>query len=128
MSKSRVKLMKKKAKDERLFYSITEVSEMLDVKPHVLRYWEQEFGAVRPKRTPRGVRRFRKEDIETLKRIKQLVWTEGYTTDGAKKRLEQERKGEAKPRNSAEILRLIDDVEQRLWRVFDILDSEIDSG
>jgi len=126
MSKPHVKLVKKKAKDERLFHSITEVSDTLGVKPHVLRYWEQEFGAVRPKRTPRGVRRYRKEDIETLKRIKQLVWTEGYTIEGAKKRLEQERKGEAKPRNSAEILRLIDDVEQRLWEVFDVLDSEIE--
>jgi len=125
MSKPRPKLARDKQKDERVYYSIAEVSDMLGVKPHVLRYWEQEFGAVRPKRTPRGVRRYRKEDIELLKRIKQLVWNEGYTVEGARKRLAEERKGEAKPRNSAEILRRIDEVEQRLWNIFDTLDSEI---
>ena len=125
MSKPRVKLVKGKQKEERIYYSIAEVSDMLGVKPHVLRYWEQEFGAVRPKRTPRGVRRYRKEDIELLKRIKQLVWNEGYTVEGARKRLAEERKGEAKPRNSAEILRRIAEVEQRLWNIFDTLDSEI---
>jgi DNA-binding transcriptional MerR regulator len=126
MSKPCVKLVHKEPINERIFHSITEVSDMLGVKPHVLRYWEQEFGAVRPKRTPRGVRRYRKEDIETLKRIKELVWTEGYTVEGAKRRLDQERKGEAKPRNPAEILRLIDEVEQRLWSAFDILNSKIE--
>jgi len=125
MSKPRAKLVQNKQKDERVYYSIAEVSDMLGVKQHVLRYWEQEFSSLRPKRTPRGVRRYRKEDIELLKRIKQLVWTEGYTVDGANKRLAEERKGEAKPRNSAEILRRIDEVEQRLWKIFDTLDSEI---
>ena len=125
MSKPRVKLVKGEQKDERVYYSIAEVSDTLGVKPHVLRYWEQEFDSLRPKRTPRGVRRYRKDDIELLKRIKQLVWTEGYTVDGANKRLAEERKGEAKPRNSAEILRRIDEVEQRLWNIFDTLDSEI---
>ena len=125
MSKPRVKLVKGEQKDERVYYSIAEVSDTLEVKPHVLRYWEQEFDSLRPKRTPRGVRRYRKDDIELLKRIKQLVWTEGYTVDGANKRLAEERKGEAKPRNSAEILRRIDEVEQRLWNIFDTLDSEI---
>ena len=125
MSKPRVKLVKGEQKDERVYYSIAEVSDTLEVKPHVLRYWEQEFDSLRPKRTPRGVRRYRKDDIELLKRIKQLVWTEGYTVDGANKRLAEERKGEAKPRNSAEILRRIDEVEQRLWNIFDTLDSEV---
>jgi len=126
MSKARSNLTRAKPKDERIFYSITEVGDMLGVKPHVLRYWEQEFSSVRPKRTPRGVRRYRNKDIETLKRIKQLVWTEGYTIDGAKRRLEREQKGEARPRNSEEILRLIDEVEQRLWTMLDMLDSEIE--
>jgi len=125
MSKQRVKLVKSNKKDERVYYSIAEVSDMLAVKQHVLRYWEQEFDSLRPKRTPRGVRRYRKDDIELLKRIKQLVWTEGYTVDGANKRLVEEQKGEAKPRNSAEILRRIDEVEQRLWNILDTIDSEI---
>ena len=125
MSKPRPKLARDKQKDERVYYSIAEVSDMLGVKQHVLRYWEQEFSSLRPKRTPRGVRRYRKDDVELLKRIKQLVWTEGYTVDGANKRLAEERRGEAKPRNSAEILRRIDEVEQRLWNIFDALDSEI---
>lgn len=125
MSKARVKLVEGEQKNERVYYSIAEVSNILDVKPHVLRYWEQEFDSLRPKRTPRGVRRYRKDDIELLKRIKQLVWTEGYTVDGANKRLAEERKGEAKPRNSSEILRRIDEVEQRLWNIFDTLDSEM---
>jgi len=126
MSKRRSNLARTERKDERIFYSITEVGDMLGVKPHVLRYWEQEFSTVRPKRTPRGVRRYRNKDIETLKRIKQLVWTEGYTIDGAKRRLEREEKGEARPRNSGEILRVIDEVEQRLWTMLDMLDSEIE--
>lgn len=123
MSELHGNLFNSQSRDERFYYSIAEVSEILGVKPHILRYWEQEFEAVRPKRTPRGVRRYRKEDVETLKRIKRLVWTEGYTVDGAKKRLDEEQKGEARPRNTSETLELIDQIEQGLWRILDTLDS-----
>ncbi len=124
MGRAQKQLAKKKPGHERLYYSITEVSDMLAVKPHVLRYWEQEFGDVRPVRTPRGVRRYRKDDVEVLKRVKQLLWTEGYTTEGAQKRLRDERKGEAGPRNAAETSRIIDEIEQKLWHIHDILDSK----
>jgi len=125
MGKSRTHRAKKKAREERIYYSIAEVSEMLGVKPHILRYWEEGFEAVRPRRTPRGVRRYRKEDVEILGRIKRLLWTEGYTIEGARKRLDQERKGDARPRNTAELSRLIDELEQGLWSIFDILDSKM---
>ncbi len=73
-------------KGQKLYYRIGEVSQLLGVKPHVIRYWEQEFG-LRPKRGLGMQRRYTPEDIERLRTIKKLLYEEGYKITGAKRRL-----------------------------------------
>ena len=69
---------------------IGEVCEITDTQPYVLRYWESEFPALAPAKNSSGQRIYRRRDIETVLRIKQLLYEEGFTIAGAKKRLESE--------------------------------------
>jgi len=74
----------------KLFFKIGEVCEITDTQPYVLRYWESEFAALAPAKNSSGQRIYRRKDIETVLRIKQLLYDEGFTIAGAKKRLEVE--------------------------------------
>jgi DNA-binding transcriptional MerR regulator len=74
----------------KLFFKIGEVCEITETQPYVLRYWESEFPALAPAKNSSGQRIYRRRDIETVLRIKQLLYDEGFTIAGAKKRLEQE--------------------------------------
>jgi DNA-binding transcriptional MerR regulator len=77
----------------KLFFKIGEVCEITDTQPYVLRYWESEFPALAPAKNSSGQRIYRRRDIETVLRIKQLLYEEGFTIAGAKKRLESEMSG-----------------------------------
>jgi DNA-binding transcriptional MerR regulator len=77
----------------KLFFKIGEVCEITDTQPYVLRYWESEFPALAPAKNSSGQRIYRRRDIETVLRIKQLLYEEGFTIAGAKKRLEAELAG-----------------------------------
>jgi DNA-binding transcriptional MerR regulator len=79
----------------KLFFKIGEVCEITDTQPYVLRYWESEFPALAPAKNSSGQRIYRRRDIETILRIKQLLYEEGFTIAGAKKRLEAELTGKA---------------------------------
>ncbi len=72
-----------------MFYSMGEVSEMLDVKPSLVRYWEGQFDVLKPKKNKKGNRLFSPEDVEMLKLIYHLVKERGMTLEGAKKSLKQ---------------------------------------
>jgi DNA-binding transcriptional MerR regulator len=82
-----------KAIPNKLFFKIGEVCEITDTQPYVLRYWESEFPALAPAKNSSGQRIYRRKDIETVLRIKQLLYDEGFTIAGAKKRLESEMSG-----------------------------------
>jgi len=71
----------------RLYYSISEVSDLVGVKPHVLRYWETQFKMLRPKKGRGGARMYRKRDIEALFEIKQLLYDQRFTIAGARRRI-----------------------------------------
>src|ERR671918_789235 len=77
----------------KLFFKIGVVCEITDTQPYVLRYWESEFPAPAPAKNSSGQRIYRRRDIETVLRIKQLLYDEGFTIAGAKKRLEAEQAG-----------------------------------
>ncbi|MFC1799547.1 MerR family transcriptional regulator [Candidatus Eisenbacteria bacterium] len=77
----------------KLYYSITEVAELTNVKPHVLRYWETEFKALRPKKNRAGNRTYRAGDIKLIRDIKRLLYDDGFTIAGAKKKLLQGKPG-----------------------------------
>jgi DNA-binding transcriptional MerR regulator len=84
-------------KPTKMYYSITEVAELTGLKPHILRYWETEFSILHPKKNRAGNRAYRKKDIETVKLIKRLLYTEGYTIEGAKRQIRTLRKEGFKP-------------------------------
>jgi len=75
----------------RLYYSISEVSDMIGVKPHVLRYWETQFKMLRPKKGRGGARMYRKRDVEILFEVKQLLYDHKFTIAGARRKLLDER-------------------------------------
>lgn len=81
--------------ESKLYRSISEVSEMLDVKPHVLRYWETQFSMLRPKKNRAGNRMYRPDEVRTLHRIKELLYDRRYTIEGARRTLLDERKDDS---------------------------------
>ena len=79
----------------KVYFRIGEVASLVGVEPHVLRYWEREFRTIRPKKSARGQRVYSRKDVETLMRVRQLLYSEGFTIAGARRRLQQERSGHA---------------------------------
>src|SRR6185436_20942292 len=75
--------------DEKL-YKIGEVCKLADVQPYVLRYWETEFSQLAPNKSGGGQRLYTRREIDTILRIKELLYREGFTIAGAKKKLETE--------------------------------------
>jgi len=73
---------------QKMFYRIQEVSRITGIKPYVLRYWESEFSSLRPEKGPSDQRRYRREDIELILRIKKLLYEEKFTIAGARRHLE----------------------------------------
>ncbi|HSM36665.1 MAG TPA: MerR family transcriptional regulator [Longimicrobiales bacterium] len=77
----------------REYYSIGEVCEIVDLKPHVLRYWETQFGILSPSKNRSGNRVYRRKEIQLVLLVKRLLYEEKYTIEGARQRLEQLRRG-----------------------------------
>lgn len=76
----------------KLYRPISEVSELVGVKPHVLRYWETQFGMLRPKKNRAGNRMYRPDEVKLLLRIKELLYDRRFTIAGARRRLLDERR------------------------------------
>jgi len=92
--------------EPKLYYSIREVAETLDVEAYVLRFWEKEFPTLKPKKSPGGLRLYRQADIDELKIIKDLLYTEKFTIEGAKRQIALGRRdGTQKLRKENERLR-----------------------
>ena len=77
---------------DKLYLKIGEVSRIVGVEPYVLRYWESEFNVLKPGKAPSRHRLYKKKDVELLLEIKKLLYNEGFTIEGAKKRLKEGRK------------------------------------
>ncbi len=75
---------------KRLYYRIGQACKELDIQPYVLRYWETEFPPLSPDKSKSGQRVYSEEDLVIIRRIKELLYDEGFTIAGAKKRLEAE--------------------------------------
>src|SRR5262245_37528418 len=71
----------------KLFYRIGEVSQIVGVEPHVLRYWETEFRSIRPQKSRKGQRIYSRRDVDRLLKVKDLLYTHGFTIAGARKKL-----------------------------------------
>ena len=79
---------------DKIYFKIGEVSEIVGVEPYVLRYWETEFELLKPAKAPSKHRLYKKRDIELLLEIKRLLYTEGFTIEGARKKLKETKKEE----------------------------------
>ena len=75
---------------EQTYFSISEVSQLTQVKPYVIRYWESQFGLLRPARRESGQRKFTQKEIDAIRRIKDLLYEKGFTIAGAKRFFRQE--------------------------------------
>ena len=73
----------------KLYFSIGEAAEILDVNTSLIRFWEKEFPILKPKKNKKGNRQFTKDDIENLKMIYHLVKERGFTLQGAKEKLKK---------------------------------------
>jgi DNA-binding transcriptional MerR regulator len=83
------------------YFTIGEVSELCGVKPHVLRYWEQEFTQLKPVKRRGNRRYYQHHEVLLIRRIRQLLYDEGFTISGARHRLDQSGQGEEKPEPAA---------------------------
>ena len=79
---------------EKLYYRIGEVSRITGLKPHVLRYWESEFKVIKPHKEGSFQRLYRRKDLDLLLKIKKLLYEEGFTIAGAKKKIRDLEKAE----------------------------------
>ena len=77
--------------DDRRYFRIGEASRIIGVEPYVLRYWESEFSQVKPRRADSRQRTYQKKDLEALLRIKELLYEEKMTIEGARNRLKKEK-------------------------------------
>ncbi len=82
-----------KGEPVREFFSIGDVCELTDLKPHVLRYWESQFRVLSPAKNRSGNRVYTRREVEFVQLIKHLLYTEKYTIEGAKQKIEEARKG-----------------------------------
>ena len=126
------------ADDEHRQYKIGEVCKLAEVQPYVLRYWETEFPPLAPTKSGGGQRMYTRREIDVILRIKQLLYSEGFTIAGAKKRLEIElsqpaiteaaaTKALAIPSAGApmngEVTRALSDVKKELSSILKMLDD-----
>lgn len=77
---------------EKEYYSIGDVCEIADLKPHVLRYWESQFSVLRPSKNQAGNRVYRRKEIKLVQLLRHLLYTERYTIEGARLKLDQLRR------------------------------------
>ena len=103
---------------EKLYYSIGEVAEAFGVNTSLIRFWEKEFDVLKPKKNAKGNRRFTPQDITNLELIYHLVKVRGFTLDGAKIQLKENKQ---KTLDQFEIIRKLEGVKSELLKIKDQL-------
>jgi DNA-binding transcriptional MerR regulator len=109
----------------KLYFSISEVSELYGIPAHVLRYWEQEFPQLRPKKNPHsGARLFQEKDLRVIERIKTLLYDKRFTIAGARSQLSLLVEEEVTPvLNGSSRANLVEEVRKELREVLKLLNS-----
>jgi DNA-binding transcriptional MerR regulator len=88
--------LKKNSVNNKLYYSISEVANITDTKAYVLRFWEKEFPTLRPRKNRGGNRIYQQREIDLINRIRTLLYEEGYTIEGARQRLKNQKVSESR--------------------------------
>jgi len=103
---------------KKLYYSIGEVATMFDVNNSLIRFWEKEFSLIKPKKNKKGNRYFTDKDIDNFKIIFHLVKERGYTLDGAKKKLRENKEDTIQ---NVEIVNQLKDIRAQLVAIREVL-------
>jgi len=108
------------------FFSIGDVCQLTDLKPHVLRYWESQFRFLNPAKNRSGNRVYQRREIELIMLVKHLLYTEKYTIEGARRRIEQYRRSGALKMEARFALQreTIESLRSDLRAVLDVLDGK----
>jgi len=107
------------------FFSIGEVCSLTDLKPHVLRYWESQFRFLNPAKNRSGNRVYQRKEIELIMLVKHLLYTEKYTIDGARQKIDEHRRGgelKAAARTALDI-EALQSLESDLTQILGVLDG-----
>ena len=107
------------------FFSIGDVCGLTDLKPHVLRYWESQFRFLNPAKNRSGNRVYQRREVELIMLVKHLLYTEKYTIDGARQRIEEQRRAgslRAEARAALDV-QMIRDLERQLHGILRVLDG-----
>jgi DNA-binding transcriptional MerR regulator len=111
---------------DKLYFKIGEVAELTGVKTHVLRYWESEFSLFRPSKSRSNQRLYRRKDVEYVLRIKDLLYNQGFTIAGARKKLRESAASDTPqlflPLSSTQKNSLVKEIRQDLIRLRRSLD------
>lgn len=113
-----MKVPYKEKEIEKLYYSIGEVAELFEVSTSLIRYWENEFDILKPKKNKKGNRLFTQKDIENLRLIYHLVKVRGFTLEGAKKKLKENKEDTV---NQIEIVQSLEKIKSFLIDIRDNL-------
>ena len=107
------------------FFSIGEVCELTDLKPHVLRYWESQFRFLNPAKNRSGNRVYQRREIELILHVKHLLYGEKYTIDGARQKIDELKKlGELRTATRASLdVETVASVERELQEILDLLEG-----
>ncbi len=116
---------------KKLYYSISDVSKIADVKQHVLRYWENQFDELRPTKNRAGNRIYRLREVKLVFLIKRLLYQEKFTIEGAKKQLKTRLKNDADldtikveaPKD--DVKEMVQSLKYDIWELKKIIFSEV---
>ncbi|MBI4682057.1 MAG: MerR family transcriptional regulator [Nitrospirae bacterium] len=111
---------RKKISTDRLFYKIGDISNVVDLEPHVLRYWESEFPFLNPRKNKTGQRIYTRKDLEIVLQIKNLLYKEKYTIAGVRRKF-----GSSTLSKNSVSMETIQGVKKRLREILDILNRDI---
>ncbi len=104
---------------DKIFFKISNVAAMAGIEPHVLRYWESEFDELKPRKSRTGRRLYSRSNVETVMEIRSLLYDEGFSIAGAKKRLQKRKKTEKK---TDAIIEAVRKTKKELKEILAILD------
>jgi DNA-binding transcriptional MerR regulator len=112
------------------FFSIGEVCELTELKPHVLRYWESQFRFLHPAKNRSGNRVYQRREIELILLVKHLLYAEKYTIEGARQKIDEHRKAGDLRAVATGALRveLLESLEQACREILRVIDGESDAS
>lgn len=109
-------MLKKNTRIEKVYYTMGEVSELFEVNPSLIRFWEKEFDMLTPAKNKKGNRLFTKKDLDTLRIIYHLVKERGFTLQGAREILKNKRE---EVENKVEVIDSLQRIRQYLVEIRD---------